>query len=317
MLDFASLAPQDLDLTQLERCFSHWQAFDDTPAEQIAERLVGTEVILTNKVPIKREHLAQAKALKLLCVSATGTNHIDLAAAAEFGITVCNAPEYSTPAVVQHTFALLLALVTRLVDYNRQVRQGDWQRAKQFCLLNHPIDELMGKTLGIVGYGHLGQGVAQVAKAFGMQVLVAQRPGTRYYQQNGVERLPLTDLLPQVDVLSIHCQLSPQTLNLIDQSLLALLKPGALVINTARGGIVNEQAVADALRAGKLGGAAFDVLSQEPPTADNPLLQPGLPNLIITPHTAWASRQSRQRLVDALVTNITQFQQGNPVNRVA
>jgi glycerate dehydrogenase len=214
---------------------------------------------------------------------------VDLDAAARRGIAVCNIRRYATPSVVQHVFALLLSLTRHLSDYQRAVQSGAWQRSGQFCLLDYPIRELGGLTLGIVGYGELGQAVAATAEqAFGMRVLIAQRPGGS--AEPG--RLPLQQLLPQVDVLSLHCPLTPETRGLIGAEELALMKPDALLINTARGGIINEGALAAALLTGRLGGAGIDVLATEPPGSDSPLLQQPIPNLIVTPHIAWASRQS-------------------------
>jgi glycerate dehydrogenase len=239
---------------------------------------------------------------------------VDLDAAARRGIAVCNIRRYATPSVVQHVFALLLSLTRHLSDYQRAVQSGAWQRSGQFCLLDYPIRELGGLTLGIVGYGELGQAVAATAEqAFGMRVLIAQRPGGS--AEPG--RLPLQQLLPQVDVLSLHCPLTPETRGLIGAEELALMKPDALLINTARGGIVDEVALATALLAGRLGGAGIDVLASEPPGSDSPLLQQPIPNLIVTPHIAWASRQSRQRLLDQLAQNIAAFMAGRPQNLVS
>jgi len=258
--------------------------------------------------------LRHAPRLRLICIAATGLNNVDLAAATSRGVTVCNCRGYGTAAVVQHVFALLLALVTRLSDYRQAVRDGRWRQASQFCLLDFPIRELAGKMLGIVGHGELGRGVARVAEAFGMRVLIAQRPGAVEEEQEG--RVPLSILLPQVDVLSLHCPLTPETRGLIGAWELALMRRDAILINTARGGLVDEALLADALRQGALGGAGVDVLSLEPPVAGNPLLAPDIPNLIVTPHCAWGSRESRQRLVGQLGENIAGFLNGAPVRVV-
>jgi glycerate dehydrogenase len=257
--------------------------------------------------------LTAARQLRLICVAATGTNNVDLEAAARLGITVCNCQGYSPPSVVQHVFALLLALFTRLPDYHKAVGLGRWQQAEQFCLLDYPIRELAGKTLGIVGYGELGKGVAQLAKAFAMQVLIAQRPGTLEPEEG---RIPLPALLPQVDVLTLHCPLTPDTQGLIGEWELALMRRDAVLINTARGGIVDETALAKALRRSALGGAGVDVLSEEPPVHGNPLLAGDIPNLIVTPHSAWGSHESRQRLVEQLVENVQGFVTGHPLRVV-
>jgi glycerate dehydrogenase len=200
-----------------------------------------------------------------------------------------------------------------LADYQQLIRAGHWQRSGQFCLLDYPIWELQGKVLGIVGFGELGRGVARVAKAFGMRVMISQRPGG----PASPERTPLNEMLGKVDVLSLHCPLTENTRNLIGQPELAMMKPSALLINTARGGIVDEQALAEALKAGGIGGAGIDVLTSEPPSPEHPLLDPDIPNLILTPHTAWASRETRQRLVNEVGKNIVAFIQGHPRNVVA
>ena len=311
-LDLDTVDCNDLNLSNLKQALPHWQFHDATSSKQTAARIRDADIVISNKVILDRESLSQATQLKLICVAATGTNNVDLDAACDLGITVTNVAGYATPSVVQHVFALMLALTTRLTDYQQIITDGAWQQSSQFCLLNFPIQELAGKHLGIVGYGELGRAVADVAKAFGMKILIAQRPGGNAQ----TDRIPLEDLLPQVDVLSLHCPLADNTKNLIGEDELALMKKGALLINTARGGIVDEAALAAALRSGNIGGAGVDVLIQEPPRKGNPLLESGIPNLIITPHIAWASRESRQRLVDELVANIQAFQRGEERNRI-
>ena len=312
-LDKASLDLNDLDLSALSASLPEMHYYPASTPEQVAERIQQASVVISNKAIVDANAIASASQLKLICVAATGTNNIDLEAARQHGITVCNTRGYGTPSVVQHVFTLILALSTHLSDYQQAVKQGRWQQAKQFCLLDFPIRELAGKTLGIVGYGELGRGVAQIAKAFGMPVLIAQRPGN---SNRNDSRVPLHKLLPRVDVLTLHCPLTPDTQGLIGPKELALMRPNALLINTARGGIVDEQALAQALRAGKLGGAGVDVLTQEPPVSGNPLLAGDIPNLIVTPHCAWGSRESRQRLADQLVENIQGFVRGQPLRVV-
>lgn len=313
-LDRDSLDPGDLDLSALQATLPQWQLHGATTAAQLAERIAEAQVVVSNKVMLDEAAMAAAPRLRLIAIAATGTNNVDLKAAARRNIAVCNVRRYATPSVVQHVFALLLSLTRRLNDYRQAVAQGRWQQSGQFCLLDYPIGELNGRTLGIVGYGELGEAVARVAgQAFGMQVLLSQRPGAAARQG----RLPLGELLPQVDVLSLHCPLTEATRGLIGAAELALMKPEAILINTARGGIVDEQALAEALRAGRLGGAGIDVLEQEPPANDNPLLQGDLPNLIVTPHIAWASREARQRLTDQLAENIRAFLDGRPQNLVS
>ncbi len=312
-LDYASIDSGDLDKSTLAATHENWVWHDVTDPKDIAQRIQDAEIVVSNKVPLTRELLSQASNLKLICIAATGTDKIDLLGARELDIQVCNVVAYATPAVVQHVFSVLLALTTRLIPYYQEVRSGAWQAQGNFCLLNHPIAELAGKTLGIVGYGELGQGVEQVAKCFGMEVLIAQRPGSDSGQAG---RLPLDELLPQVDVLSLHVPLAQNTRNLIAAPELAMMKPGSFLINTARGGIVDEAALAESLRQGHLAGAALDVLEKEPPDADNPLLAKDIPNLILTPHTAWASREARQRLLDEIASNILAYQSGHSRNRV-
>jgi glycerate dehydrogenase len=311
-LDHSSLDLGDLDLAPLERCFTELQCYPQTTQAQVIERLQGAQVAISNKVPLDAETFAACPELKLLLIAATGTNPIDLAAARSHGVVVSNCQGYGTPSVAQHTLMLLLALATRLPDYQQDVRTGRWQQAQQFCLLDHPIVELHGKTLGLLGHGELGSAVAKLAAAFGMRVLLGQLPG----RPARADRLPLDKLLPQVDALTLHCPLNDDTRNLIDARELRLMKPGAFLINTARGGLVNEQALADALRSGHLGGAACDVLTQEPPKAGNPLLAADIPRLIITPHNAWGSREARQRIVGQLSENALAFFSGAPVRVV-
>ena len=307
-LDHASLDLGDLDLSPLQQCFASLQLHAQSSPDQVSTRLQSASVAISNKAPLTAASFAANPQLKLVLVAATGTNNVDLAAAQAHGVTVCNCRAYGTPSVAQHTLLLLLALATRLTDYQQAVRDGAWQQASQFCLLDFPIMELQGKTLGLLGHGELGSAVGKLAEAFGMRVLLGQLPG-RPAQTN---RLSLDELLPQVDALSLHCPLTEQTRNLIGARELALMKPQALLINTARGGLVDEQALADALRAGQLGGAALDVLSEEPPRHGNPLLAADIPRLIITPHNAWASREARQRIVSQLAENATAFFAGAP-----
>lgn len=299
-LDHASLDLGDLDLTPLRQQFAELELHDQTGHRDVVGRLRGAQVAISNKVTIDAAAIAELPDLKLILVSATGTNNIDLAAARARGITVCNCQGYGTPSVAQHTLMLLLNLATRFVDYREAVRQDHWQKATQFCLLDFPIVELEGKTLGLLGHGELGSAVARLAEAFGMRVLLGALPG----RPPRADRLPLADLLPQVDALTLHCPLNEHTRNLIDAEQLALMKPGAFLVNTARGGLVNEHALADALRSGHLGGAATDVLTQEPPKDGNPLLAVDIPRLIVTPHNAWGSREARQRIVVQMAENL-------------
>lgn len=312
-LDHRSLDLGDLDLSSLSACFSDLQLYPHSNASQTIERLQGAQVAISNKVPLDAKVFAACPELKLVLVAATGTNPIDLAAARAHGVSVCNCQGYGTPSVAQHTLMLLLALATRLSDYQRDVRAGHWQQAQQFCLLDHPIIELHGKTLGLLGHGELGGAVAKLAEAFGMRVLLGQLPG----RPARADRLPLDELLPQVDALTLHCPLNDHTRNLIGTRELRLMKPTAFLINTARGGLINEQALADTLRTGHLGGAATDVLTQEPPKDGNVLLAADIPRLIITPHSAWGSREARQRIVGQLSENALAFFNGTPMRVVS
>lgn len=301
-LDLASLDKNDLDTGQLYRLSADFQAYPTTAPELIQERIAGRSVVMTNKVVIDDAAMQSNPALRLILVAATGTNNIDLQAAERLGIQVRNCQAYGTPAVAQHTLMLMLVLITRFESYRQAVKDGAWQRSSQFCLLDYPIAELCGKTLGILGYGELGQAVGRLAEAFGMRVIAGALPGRPH-----PGRPALVELLPQVDILSLHCPLTEQTRNMIDARALALMKPGSLLINAARGGLVDEQALVDSLRAGHLGGAACDVLSVEPPVKGNPLLATDIPNLVITPHSAWGSREARQRIVGQLADGLRAF----------
>lgn len=307
-LDHSSLDLGDLDLSGLRESFSRLDVHASTAPEQVVERLQGASVAISNKVVLDAAVIQACPELKLILVAATGTNNIDLQAARARGIVVSNCQGYGTPSVAQHTLALLLALATRLPDYQRAVADGKWSQAKQFCLLDFPIVELEGKTLGLLGHGELGGAVARLAEAFGMRVLMGQLPGRPARN----DRLGLEELLPQVDALTLHCPLNDNTRNMIGTAQLALLKPGAFVVNTARGGLIDEQALADALRAGHLGGAATDVLTVEPPVNGNPLLAADIPRLIITPHSAWGAVEARQRIVGQLAENARAFLAGAP-----
>lgn len=302
-LDLGSIDRGDLDLGRLRRACRSWDLHPATAPHEVPGRIAGARVVVTNKVVLDAERLGTDPGLRLVCVAATGTNNIDMDAAAALGIGVRNVRGYATASVVQHVLALILNHFTRLTDQQAAVRRGDWSRSPHFCLLDHPVEEIAGRTLGILGYGDLGQAVARAATCLGMEVRIARRPRG----DDRPNRLPLAELLPRVDVLSIHCPLTPETQALIGPAELGLLKPGALLVNTARGGIVDESALASALRTGRLGGAALDVLSLEPPPPDHPLLAPDIPNLTLTPHVAWASRAARQRLLDAVAANIEAY----------
>ncbi len=310
-LDLATLG-ENVSTSSLQQTHADWDFHLQTEADQVLEYIADAAIVVCNKVTISSETIRHAKSLKLICIIATGTNNVDLAAAKNFGIAVTNVTGYGTASVVQHVFALLFALTTNLMNYDRLIRTGAWQRATSFCLVDVPITELAGKTMGIVGYGELGKGVAHAAKAFGMKVLIAQGVGNN----KDMDRLPLDELLPRIDVLSLHVPLAENTENLIGKDELALMRPDSLLINCARGGVVDEAALAHALKNGIIGGAGVDVLTTEPPTRGNPLLDPNIPNLIVTPHIAWSGQQARQRLLDDVAKIIEGFYQGRIRNHV-
>ena len=311
-LDLASLAEQDLDLSAFETLCDEWQTFAATaPAERLAN-IGDAEIVVTNKVVLDEAVLRAAPNVWLICLTATGYNNIDIDTAQELGIAVCNISGYATDSVVQHVFALMLAHHTRLLEYTAAVKRGDWTRSPRFCLLDYPVRELRGMTLGIIGYGELGHGVARIAEAFGMRVLVSQRPGGTAQ----ADRVPFDEVLRDADVITLHVPLLDNTHHLIDADALAAMKPTSLLINTARGAVVDNVALAAALREGVIGGAAIDVLDVEPPPLDHPLLADDIPNLIVTPHSAWAGRQARQNAVDETIANIRAFIAGKARNRV-
>jgi glycerate dehydrogenase len=298
--------------------FEHeWIDYPATRPEEVVERLAGATIAITNKVPIQNPAVDALKSLKMIAVSATGTNNVDLEACRRRGIVVSNIRGYAEHTVPEHVFALLLALSRNLMAWRESLLAGHWQQSTQFCLFDHPIRDLHGATLGLIGSGSLGNGVARLAEAFGMRVLRAEHRGA------AVRRPGYTDfatVLREADALSLHCPLNEATRNLIGEAELRAMKPSALLINTARGGIVDEAALVLALREGWIAGAGFDVLTSEPPAADHPLVAPellALPNFLLTPHVAWSSRPAMQALADQLIDNIEAFVAGQPRNRVA
>ncbi|MGQ0385116.1 MAG: NAD(P)-dependent oxidoreductase [Gammaproteobacteria bacterium] len=283
-----------------------------TANAEVAAQSAGFEVVLANKSMVDRAAIRGNPKLRLIALTATGTDNVDLGAARESGVAVCNLRDYCTPSVVQHVFAMLLALTHRLADYQALVRSGRWQEAGRFSVFDHPIRELEGRVLGIVGYGALGRAVGRVAEVFGMRVQLANRPGGA----RTTGRFDFDEMLPRLDVLSLHCPLTDATRGLMSAARLARMKPDAVLINTARGALVDAKALAAALRAGRLGGAGIDVLEREPPPIDHPLLDPSIRNLIVTPHVAWAAREARQRCLDELALNVEAFLAGDRRNRV-
>ena len=311
-LDFGTVSNGDLDTNPLERVVPGLVIHQQTSTAQVAERVACFEVVFANKAIIDRRTIAANPQLRLIGLTATGVDNVDVAAAGEAGIAVCNLRDYCTQSVVQHVFAMLLALTHRLKNYDALVHDGGWQQAGQFSTFPYSIRELQGRVFGIVGHGTLGRAVGRTAAAFGMQVEIANRPGAPRL----AGRVDLDELLPRVDVLSLHCPLTDATRELMGAARLARMKSDAVLINTSRGALVDAGALAAALKAGRLGGAGIDVLEREPPPPDHPLLDPAVPNLILTPHVAWAAREARQRCLDELALNVVDFLAGGRRNRV-
>ncbi len=311
ILDAYVANPGDYSWNPLEE-FGHCTIWERTESRaEVLERAAGAEIVLTDKVELTRDILQALPELRMISVLATGYNVIDLKAATELGILVCNVPNYSTSSVTQHIFAVLLYLLNHTDSYARAVADGAWSSSQDFTFFLESIRELEGMTLGIVGYGSIGRSVAAVGRAFGMKILVNSRTPKA---DKDVRFTNLTTLLAESDVVSLHCPQTPETVRMINRQTLALMKPGAILINAARGGLLDEAAVADALNSGQLAAAALDVLSSEPPPADNPLLK--AKNCLITPHIAWAGLNARRRLLEITFANIRGFCQGKPVNLV-
>jgi len=291
--------------------------YPQTAESQIAERIADAEVVLANKVKLPRTRLEAARALKLIALAATGIDNVDLAAAQALGIAVCNVRGYCTASVVQHVWAMILSLNQHLSAYSRLAADGTWVKNEEYAVLAYPIRELAGLTLGLIGWGTLGRGVAKVGEAFGMRVIVGERPGAAPPPAAPYpERVPLEQLLRTADIVSLHCPSTAATRGMIGAAQLALMKPDAILINTARGALVDSAALAAALKERRLGGAGIDVLPQEPPVDGDPLLGADLPNLIVTPHIAWAARDARQRCLDEMAANIQDFLRGGRRGRV-
>lgn len=312
-LDFATVGADELDLAQLRAALPTLLLHQSTTADEVVARIQHCEAVLLNKVKLTRDVLEAAPALRFIGLTATGVDNVDLECARERGIAVCNVRAYCTQSVVEHVFGSLLTLTHNLARFRELVRDGAWARADEFCLLNYPIRELSAMMLGIVGYGELGRGVAKSAEHFGMRVLIAERPGEKTARAG---RTLLKDLLQQVDVLSLHCPLTPQTRGLIGARQLAQMKKSALLINTARGGLVDSAALVTALRDGEIAGAAIDVLPQEPPVNGDPLLAFEHPCLLVTPHIAWGTVEARQAALDQLAQAVLAFQRDERLNRV-
>ena len=297
-LDKESLHPHDLDFSPITKLDISYMEYQHTNNDQINERTTNATIIICNKVVINNSIISRAHELKMIIVTATGVNNIDLDSAKKHGVIVCNIADYSTESVAQHTLTLMLTSFNRLIDYSNDVTAGLWQQSSQFCLLNHNIHQLQGKTLGIIGYGTIAKRLCELVAPFNMTILIAQSLTEKPTANDApFPRISLDELLIQADVLSIHCPLTPKTKHLLHYKNLSTMKKSAVLINTSRGGIINESDLARLLLENKLGGAGLDVLEHEPPHDNHPLLKEQIPNLILTPHCAWGSRDSRQSLI--------------------
>ncbi|MEZ9281257.1 D-2-hydroxyacid dehydrogenase [Vibrio cyclitrophicus] len=312
-LDRATI-PSQIHLKPLS--FEHeWLEYDFTAPDLVAERVLDADVIITNKVVLNADNLSQAQQLKLIAVSATGVNNVDVDYCNEKNIAVANIQGYATQSVPEHVIAMLFALKRNLVGYHQDIEAGEWQKDKQFCFFTHPIHDIAGSTLGLMGSGSLGQATAALAKAIGMKVIFAERKGADSCREG---YLPFDAVLQQADAISLHCPLTEATRNLISEPELAMMKPSAVLINAGRGGLVDEQALVEALVNHQIAGAGMDVFTQEPADKSNPLLANShLSNLLLTPHVAWGSDSSIQKLSDILMDNIEAFVEGKPQNLVS
>jgi glycerate dehydrogenase len=310
-LDYDTVSSGDLDTAKLREAGGNLVLYESNESK-IAERIQDADVALLNKLELTRELLFGAPRLQLVALAATGTNNVDLIAARDRGIAVCNVRAYCTASVVQQVWGLILSLTQHVYEFSRLSKDGSWARDEAGAVLSHPIRELTGRTFGVVGWGELGRGAARVAETFGMRVAIANRPG----EPSQPGRLNLDDLLAAADIVSLHCPLTDATRGLIGARELALMKSDALLINTARGALVDSAALAAALKAGRLGGAGIDVLPREPPVNGDPLLDSQIPNLLVTPHIAWAAREARQRCIDEMAANIRDFRDGGRRGRV-
>ncbi len=314
ILDGYAENPGDLSWDWLQEKVDSFVVYDYTAPEEVLARSLEADILVTNKTVLPGEILRKLPKLKFISTLSTGYNVIDIAAAREMGVSVSNIPAYSTDGVAQLVFALLLELMNHVGLHNESVKAGDWTRCRHFCYWKTPLTELHGKTFGIFGFGQIGKAVAQIANAFGMRVL-ATSPHSRDYAGFGtVEFVALDTLLKESDVISLHCPLTPETTGLVNEAFLAKMKPTAVLINTSRGPVINEHDLAAALNAGRIAGAGVDVLSTEPPKADNPLLS--CENCIITPHIAWASLEARTRLMNIFKANVEGYLSGEVINVV-
>jgi glycerate dehydrogenase len=311
-LDWATMGP-DLDISAMEALLPELEVYDESTPDEVAERISDAVVVLGNKVMISEALFAGAPAMRFIGLTATGTDNVNLEAAKKHGVAVANIRAYCTESVAEHVFGSILYLAHNLGNYAADVRGGAWQETTIFTMLTRPISELAAMTLGIVGYGELGKGVARLGEAFGMEVIVAARPGSDEIPEG---RVSLDEVLRRADVISLHCPLTEATRGFLGARQFAAMKNTALLINTARGGLVDSAALVEALDRGEIGGAAIDVLPKEPPVDGDPLLDYEGDNLIVTPHIAWATREARQRAMDELTANVAAFLDGKDRNRV-
>lgn len=288
-------------------------SYSTTEAHETLERIRGADIVITNKVVISAQAFAENPQLKLVAVTATGVNNVDVEAAKQNGTAVCNIRAYGNESVAEHAFMMMITLMRNLPAYQRDVAAGLWENSPFFCHLGAPMRDLNGKTLAIFGRGNIGKTLATYAQAFKMNVVFAEHKNAQSVRDGYV---PFDEAIRSADVVSLNCPLTPQTANMIGETELQQMKPGAILINCGRGGLVDEAALVAALKYGQIGGAGFDVLTQEPPRDGNPLLKARLPNLIVTPHIAWASQEAANRLFDILLDNINRFVAGNPQNLV-
>ena len=315
VLDGYTLNPGDLSWEAIER-LGDVVIHDYTPFDKVVERAKGAEIVFTNKTPLGEKEMALLDGLKYIGVLATGYNVVDIAAAGKRGVTVTNIPAYGTRSVAQMTFALLLEMTQHVQNHSDAVHNGEWSKSRDFCFWNYPLIELEGKTMGIIGFGRIGQAVADIAQAFGMKVLGYNgrkdndRPGRENFRWAGLE-----ELLSQSDIVSLHCPLFPETKGILNANTLGIMKKSAFLINTSRGPLIEEQDLADALNNGIIAGAAIDVLSTEPPKPDNPLLS--AKNCLITPHISWATKEARARLMSIAAANLESYLEGNAINVVS
>ncbi|PXX22070.1 D-2-hydroxyacid dehydrogenase [Arenibacter sp. ARW7G5Y1] len=315
VLDGHTLNPGDLSWGKLKE-FGELTVHDRTDYNNdiIIKTIGNAEIVLTNKTPLPKEVLDKVPSLKYIGVLATGYNIVDVDTAKKLGMVVTNVPSYGTTAVAQMTMALLLEMCHHVGDHNRAVKEGEWSKSKDFCFWNYPLIELDGKTLGIIGFGRIGQATAKLAQAFGMNILTSGSRKRPELESGSCKQVAMDELLMQSDVISLHCPLTPETEGIINASNISKMKDGAMIINTSRGQLIVEQDLKEALDNGKLAGAALDVVSKEPIAGDNPLLRAN--NCIITPHIAWAPKESRSRLLNTALENLEAFLNGNPINVV-